>query len=48
MVNDDDDDVQTLDNFYNEFTDDDSWSLIIPYLDFDFITIFICLNTNCF
>ena len=32
MVNDDDDDVQTLDNFYNEFTNDDSWSLITPYL----------------
>ena len=32
MVNDDDDDVQTLENFYNEFTNDDSWSLITPYL----------------
>ena len=33
MVNDDDDDVQTLENFYNEFTNDDLWSLITPYLD---------------
>ena len=32
MVNDNDDDVQMLDNFYNEFTNDDSGSLITPYL----------------
>ena len=32
MVNDDDDDIQTLDNFYNKFTNDDSGSLITPYL----------------
>ena len=28
----DDNDIQTLENFYNEFTNDDLWSLITPYL----------------
>ena len=32
MVNDHDNDVQTFENFFNKFTNDDSWSLIMPYL----------------
>ena len=35
MVGDDNDDLQTLENFYNEFTNDDSQLLITPYLELD-------------